>query len=486
MPPEHLFRFGEGAGETLLHPIVLVAMLIAVALTLLLPRKYVAVPLLAITFLVPIGQQLLIGGLHFFVYRIILLVGSLRILYTLFSSPGSAFGRPLDMLDKVFVLWAILRAAAVILLFSQAGAVINQMGFLLDAFGGYFMLRYSIQDDEDFHRAIRTFAVIVFIIGGCMLFEKFSMVNVFGLLGGVHSEPDVRLGSVRAQGPFQHSVLAGTFAATLIPLFYLLWKSGKSRALAVIGAVGATAMTVTAASSTPLLAYAGAVLAICCWPLRRVMRPVRWGFVAALVGLHLVMKAPVWFLIQRVDIVGGSSGYHRARLVNDFIMHFRDWWLLGTTDNPKWGFTMWDLANQYVLEGETGGLAAFICFIAIICICFSRIGRARQAVDGDRDKEWYFWLLGCALFSHLVAYFGISYFDQTRFAWFALLTLISAATAPFLMKVPAPSPVRGSTLRSPSPAYAPITKVGATNLASLSPQTSFRSRYFKSRLSSTY
>src|SRR5256885_10736390 len=193
-------------------------MLLAIALTLLLPRKYVVVPLLTIIFLVPIGQQLLIGGLHFFVYRVVLLAGCLRILYTLISAPESPFGRRLDALDKVFVLWAVLRAAAVILLFSQAGAVINQMGFLLDAFGGYFMLRYSIQDEEDFHRAIRTFAVIVFIIGGCMLFEKFSMVNVFGLLGGVHSEPDVRLGSVRAQGPFQHSVLAGTFAATLIPL----------------------------------------------------------------------------------------------------------------------------------------------------------------------------------------------------------------------------------------------------------------------------
>jgi len=55
-------------------------------------------------------------------------------------------------------------------------------------------------------------------------------------------------------------------------------------------------------------------------------------------------------------------------------------------------------------------------------------------VEGDRAKEWYFWLLGAALFSHAVAFFGISYFDQTRMAWFALLVVIVAATAPVLAK----------------------------------------------------
>ena len=46
--------------------------------------------------------------------------------------------------------------------------------------------------------------------------------------------------------------------------------------------------------------------------------------------------------------------------------------------------------------------------------------------------EWLLWLIGVALFSHCVGFFGISYFDQTRFAWYALLAIISAATAPRL------------------------------------------------------
>ena len=73
--------------------------------------------------------------------------------------------------------------------------------------------------------------------------------------------------------------------------------------------------------------------------------------------------------------------------------------------------------------------------MALICIAFSKIGAARKAVEGDRDKEGYFWLLfGSALFSHIVAFFGISYFDQTRISWFALLAIIVTATAPYLVK----------------------------------------------------
>jgi hypothetical protein len=93
---------------------------------------------------------------------------------------------------------------------------------------------------------------------------------------------------------------------------------------------------------------------------------------------------------------------------------------------------MWDTSNQYVAEGESGGLAAFILFILLISYSFGKLGRARKAVEGDRNREWYFWLIGCALFSHVVGFFGISYFDQTRMSWFALLVIILAATAPVL------------------------------------------------------
>jgi len=90
-----------------------------------------------------------------------------------------------------------------------------------------------------------------------------------------------------------------------------------------------TVMVVTSASSTPLLAFIAVILGILMWPLRGKMRAIRWGLALLLIGLHLVMKAPVWFLINHIDFVSGNSGYHRALLIDMCVKHFWDWWLIG-------------------------------------------------------------------------------------------------------------------------------------------------------------
>ena len=88
---------------------------------------------------------------------------------------------------------------------------------------------------------------------------------------------------------------------------------------------------------------------------------------------------------------------------------------------------MWDLSNQYVAFALTGGLVTLALFIGVICRSFGLLGKARKLVEGDREKEWFFWCLCAALVSHVVAYFGVVYFDQMQFVWFALLAIISAA-----------------------------------------------------------
>ena len=145
-----------------------------------------------------------------------------------------------------------------------------------------------------------------------------------------------------------------------------------------------------------------------------------------------------WFLIARMDALGASSGYHRAELVDVFIKHLFDWWLVGTRDGGSWGWEMFDLSNQYVSRGESGGLLAFIFFIVLISRSFARLGKARKAADGRRGQEWLCWLLGAALFAHVMGFFGVSYWDQTEVGWLTLLAMISAATVPVLVRKAAP------------------------------------------------
>jgi hypothetical protein len=429
--PEN-FRFGGGSTDTILHPIVLVAMLIAVILAFVLPRKYLVVPFILSTFLIPQGQQLVVGGFHVFALRIIVLAGIARMLFSRRPAGENVLAGGFNSVDVIFFLWATLHSLSFILLYRATGAIVNQVGYLWDGLGSYIILRFMICDEEDVSRAIKCFAFLAVVLAACMVREQLTGLNVFGLLGGVNVISEVREGKIRSQAVFQHSLLAGTFGATAIPLFVYLWKRGKQKLLAVCGAIGATVMVAAASSSTPVMAWMAGIGAVFLWPLRKRLRMVRWGLVAILLSLTLVMQAPIWFLIARVSVTNGSSSYHRAMLVDQFVRHFSDWWLVGTNENQKWGFDMWDTSNRYVEEGETGGLAALICFVGLIYLNFSRIGTARKMLERDHKDEWLLWLLGAAFFAHLVAFWGISYFDQTRVTWFALIAMVVATTAPVL------------------------------------------------------
>ena len=400
-------------------------------MVLFLPRKYVPVPLLLTIFLTPFGQQVYLGGVHFFIPRILILFGVIRMIFSRMSTKAEIASSGFTPVDKIFIFWAVARAVATYLEFLETGALINQAAFLWDTIGGYFLLRFLIRDEDDISRVAKTFAFVVSVLAATMLIEKFRGVNVFGYIGG-RLAPFVRDGAIRSQGTFLGPIPAGTFAGTICCLFLWLWQSGKARILGTAGLVGTGVMVITSASSTPLLATIAVIIGILMWPVRGKMRAVRWGIALVLIGLHLVMKAPVWFLINHIDFVSGSSGYHRAMLIDMCVRHFWDWWLIGVRSTADWGWDMWDQANQFVSEAETGGLVTLICFILLVSRSFGRLGNARKLVEGDRKKEWLLWFLGVALFSHVVSFFGISFNDQSIYAWFALLAIMSAATAPIL------------------------------------------------------
>jgi len=426
---EHTPKFGGGANETILHPAVLVLMLLALVSFFVLPRKYVIVPVLVSMFLIPLGQQFLVAGVHLFVCRILILAAFIRALVSKEPKQKSNYAGGWNSVDTAFTCYVVISAAATMVLYPDVGALVNQIGFLWDYLLGYLLIRSLIQDDNDIFLAIKCFAGLMVLLAATMVIEQIKMVNVFGLLGGVNAVPEVRDGKIRSQAVFQHALTAGTFAATAIPLFFLLWKNGKAKGFSIVGIVAATVMTFATQTSTSLLTYAAGILAVILWPIRKKMKTVRWGLAAVLVGLQLTMKAPVWFLIARIDLTGSSSSYHRAELIDQFVNHFSSWWLIGTKDAATWGWDMWDAQNMYVSVGEAGGLAALVFYILVISRTFARLGDARKQAK-DKKHEWFIWFLGAALFANVVAFFGVNYFDQSRMAWFALIAMICAYTTP--------------------------------------------------------
>jgi hypothetical protein len=416
------YRFGGGSSATLIHPLVALGMVLAVILILRQPRRQVLVPLLLAIFLIPRGQVLVLAGIHLNVYRIILLAGLARWTMLKRSSPPRA---PYNTVDRLFALFAFSNFIIFTLQYLQTQALIKSLGDLVDALAGYFVLRFFIQDREDMRTAVRTFALIAIVMGITMLNEQRTGTNLFGQLGGMMSAPEVRNGKIRSQGAFLHSIPAGAFGATLVPLLVWLWSDGKYKKVALLGFAGATVMSFTCHSSTVVGCYAAGLFALCLWPLRKQMRVIRWGLALAVISLHLIMKGPVWSLLEHIDLTGSSESFHRYQLVDTFINHFFDWWLLGTKDNGSWGWEMADTSNQYVTYGISGGLLTFVLFIAIISKCFGGLGTTRRRFEGCFKDEWIRWCLGAAMFAHLVVFIGIDYFDQSIYAWLALLTMIS-------------------------------------------------------------
>ena len=320
--PDQSHVFGGGASASTLNPIVLVAMLVVVVLIVFLRRKYVIVPVLLFTFLVPLGQQVYLLGVHWLALRIIILAGCVRLARHKFSSKSPLIAGGFNSVDQAFLVCVLCEAACMILRYMQYQALIYQFGVLIDYLGAYFLLRYLIQDREDIFRAIKCLALLSLILALFMVREQLTLQNAFGSLGGVRLTPEIRGDKIRSQAVFQHSLTAGCFAATLLPLFFLLWKNGKAKLIAGIGVVGSTVMTLTAHSSTPALAYVAGILGVCFWPVRKQMRLIRWGLVIAILAQAIVMKAPVWFVLNHIDLTGSSSGYHRAELIDEFVRHF--------------------------------------------------------------------------------------------------------------------------------------------------------------------
>jgi hypothetical protein len=293
--------------------------------------------------------------------------------------------------------------------------------------------------------------------------------NVFAAFGAVSPVTVIRDGKLRCQGPFGHPILAGVFGAVTLTWFVALWPYGRAyRLLALLGITAATTIVVVTASSTPLLSYLAAVVALALWPLRHRMRLLQGAVLGVVVVLNIVMNAPIWYLIARAKIVSSSTAYHRAVLVDTAIERFGEWWLLGTTSTAHWGHLMFDVANQYVRVAVDGGLLALLCFLLMILAGFGAVGRVISAPRTEPSLRGFAaWAMGAALFSHVVTFWGVSYWDQVSVIWYLQLAILgtvrtlaqpaeslrSVETRPVAMTTPFRAAGAGSLRSHPAPRW---------------------------------
>jgi hypothetical protein len=419
----------EYDGVTTVHPVGFALVLACGMAVLLLPRRYAVWPFIFLACFVSSAQRIVVLGADFNFLRIMVLFGTMRVLLMRETHPFR--WRPVDV---VILTWGVCKTTIYTILHETPAAFVFQLGTTYDAIGMYFLFRMLIRDWDDLQCVIRGVILISLPVAGIFLVEYLTHRNLFAAFGGVREVTWIREGRLRCQGAFSHPILAGAFFATLLPLAVAqFWQAGMRKGLAILGAGETMFIIYACASATPVMALAFAAAGAACFVLRRHMRWVRWSIVLAVVVLHMAMTAPVWHLLARANVVGGATGWHRYNLIDQAINRFDEWWLIGTQSTAHWGWLMFDVTNQYVMEGVRGGLLTLALFIVIVSLTFRHVGALVRTAGHDRAKLVLTWALGVSLLVHVTNFIAISYFGQMTFLWYLSLAMINSMS-------PAPAP----------------------------------------------
>jgi hypothetical protein len=410
-------------GNTTVHPVALLILAAMGVLTLVLPRRYAIWPMSIVACFITPAQRIVIVGADFAFLRIMILFGCARlVLRGEMRHPG--WGK----LDTALSLWVTAELVFGVMQ-SGLGILMNRLGFAFDAIGMYLLFRILIRQWDDVKMAVLGFSVIVIPVALFFALELRTGRNMFAAFGGVTPTTIIRDGRLRCQAAFAHPILAGLFWAALLPLMVAqFWESAGRRYIAGVGVAGALFVIFACASASAITALAFAAIGGAVYPLRYRLRLIRWGFVCLLVVLHMIMKAPVWHLITRFDIVGGSSGYHRYQLIDGAIRHVNEWWLMGSTKGTgHWGWFTFDVTNYYIVQGLHGGILLLGLYVVLIGRAFGAVGRLWRRSENDKRMMAWSWCLGISLFVHATNFIVITYFGQIDMIWYLLLAMIGSA-----------------------------------------------------------
>jgi hypothetical protein len=414
----------EYDNQTTIHPVGAVAVLICGLLILVLPRKYAIWPMIVMACFVSQAQRIVIFTLDFNMLRIMVVFGWMRLLLR-----SEILGLKWQRLDWVIILWAAVRTFAPSANGMPMNILIGQLGRAFDAIGMYFLFRMLIRNWDDVKNVIRGITLISIPVGLAFAYEAMTARNLFAFFGGLPDITPMRGERLRCQGAFAHPILAGCFWASALPVVIAQLVRRQGRIPVILSVLSILLIVFACASSTPLMTVLLAFVGLAAFVVRYHMRLVRWCIVGVLCALALAMNKPVWHLLARVDVVTGSTGWHRYKLIDAAIEHADEWFISGSNrGSAHWGYGLHDITNDYVVQAMQGGIVQLVLFVTLIVLGYRTVGRLWRSVAGDREKLWLAWGLGVCLFTHSLNFIAVTYFGQIILMWYLLLAIIGSLT----------------------------------------------------------
>lgn len=402
---------------------------LATAIALLsVPRRWAPFALLVGCCYMTMGQGVKRGGINLPIFRMLLLVGAVRIIIRQERIEGG-----IDTVDRLMIClagWLVF--AGFFHVQAPGSGVVFSLGIAFNISLFYFLIRIWCRTTEDVTNLVKLVALLLLPVALEMINEKLTGKNLFGTFGGVPSDVAIRNGKLRAQGPFLHPILAGTVGAVTFPLMMSIWRTHRKQAL--FGGIVCLIIVVASASSGPLLSLMFGLFALMLWKIRHLNRYFPYVFIGGYLLLELVMNRPAYYIISFIDLTGSSTAWHRSNLIESTISHFSEWWQFGTDYTRHWMATgvSWstehaDITNYYIQFGVWGGIFAVFLAISLLLKSFSYVGKYQLLPLEAGDTSGYtVWALGAGLFAHATTALSVSYFDQSQiFLWLNLATVVS-------------------------------------------------------------
>jgi hypothetical protein len=401
----------------------------------LLPRRFALAALFGAALLVPAGQYVPLMGLNFYGLRFVTLLGVARIIIR------HEWPVPLwTPIDKAVLAWVII--FVVTTPFHSSSLLTTRFGMIYNFAVPYFLTRCLITNSSDLKNTIVAAILFYLPVGIAMLIEHKTGQNFFAIFGGVDAISEVREGKVRAQGSFAHAINAGIASAITCGFSLMLWN--EKRKVAVLGLVAGILGTYSASSSGPILAAAMIFAVAGVFRYRHHSKRFLMLLAVGLVALQVVMNSPVWYLIARVKVFGGSTSWHRAELINSAFKYAGEWWFSGADYTRHWmpsgldqvNENSADITSEYIWMMVAGGLGLLIAFIGILVNSIRALRELRLKAEAGQEgttQPRQTWALTAIFSAFTVTFLTVSYFDQVKLYWAFLTAAVSAWQASSLM-----------------------------------------------------
>lgn len=384
--------------------------------------------------ILPREIRLLVGSFEFFADRIALLIVLPYIIRKIMQG-AIRFVLP-DFLVVIAGLWMII---AMVTHYGIGGGLERGGSAAFDATIGYFLARISFRSLVDMRRALVLLLPGVVAVGLSIMIESITRTHIvkplaeaiFGKLpyyvaGDIEGYRNTiefyRLGLLRARGPFEHSIHAGLFLASLVGIYNLAGLRGYVRFFANLVAPLAFFTVSSAALLGLILGYGLIIYEI----VQRRSRELSWRLLATvavigLVFLQIVSNSGPVGLITRFLTFDAQTAFYR-QLIWDYGLDsvaMNPWFGIGYSDyeRPEWMVSNSVDAHWLVLAVRFGFIPS-LCMLGAVAAALITLGRASVSVP--RTDQLFYRGIAISLFVMGVAMFTVFLWGGINM-WFTVL-----------------------------------------------------------------